>query len=113
MLSIITINLKNTFIFLAECNYLLGSSNDPYSLYSLLQYAFTAIKLATPCIVFVLIIIDFTQATTAQDEKQMKLAYTKSLKRLIAGLAIFFTPTLLNIILNYAGLTGTCNINWK
>lgn len=104
-------NIINNINFLVECNYLLGASNDPNSLYSLLQYAFTAIKIAVPCLIAILITVDFTKATASQEEKAMHEAYIKAIKRLIAGVALFFTPSLINIILELATLTGTCNIN--
>lgn len=93
-----------------ECKTLLGSGDDPKSLYSLLQYAFLAIKFITPALVLVLCIMDFVRATAAQDEKVMKDAQLNCIKRIIAGVIIFFVPNLINILLELSNLAGTCGI---
>lgn len=106
--------LVNNFMVLAEtlpdCNYLLGNKNDPNSLYSLLQYAFTAIKVAAPLLVIVLCTVDIVSAVASQEEKNMRACLSKSIKRIIAGVVIFFIPMLINLIIDLVDLTGTCGI---
>lgn len=103
--------IVNNLNCLVECNYLLGDKNDPNSMFSLLQYLFTAIKIATPCIIIALITIDFVKGASQNSEKAVHEAFIKSIKRLIAGVALFFTPTIVNIVLELANLTGTCSIS--
>lgn len=80
-------------------------------LQDLLNEVFTWIQIAVPCIVFALCSVDMAQAVISQEEKNVKAAQAKAIKRLIIGVAIFFTPTLINIILLLAGAaTGTCGI---
>ena len=80
-------------------------------LQELLNDVFTWIQIAVPCIVFALCSVDMAQAVISQEEKSVKTAQSRCIKRLIIGFAIFFAPTLINILLLIAGAaTGTCNI---
>lgn len=89
-----------------NCKDILGAD-----LQSLLNEIFTWIQIAVPCIVLVLCSVDMGQAVISQEEKSIKSAQSKCIKRLIIGVAVFFTPTLINILLLIAGAaTGTCNI---
>lgn len=89
----------------AECS-LLGKD-----LQDILNEVFTWIQIAVPCLVFVLCSVDMAQAVISQEEKSIKSAQSKCIKRLLIGVAIFFAPTLLNILLLIAGMTtGTCGI---
>ena len=77
----------------------------------ILQEIFTMIQLAIPVLVVVLCSVDFAKAVIAQDEKDMKKAQSDAIKRLMIGAAIFFVPTIINLVLKYAGfISGTCNI---
>ena len=97
--------MNNFYLLASDCN-ILGDS-----FHSLLQDIFVMIKIAVPCLVFVLCIVDFSKAVIAQDEKTMKEAQNHAIKRIIIGVVIFFIPTLINILLDLAGnISGTCNI---
>ena len=89
-----------------NCKDILGAD-----LQSLLNEVFTWIQIAVPCIVLVLCTVDMAQAVIAQEENHIRQAQAKCIKRILIGVAIFFTPTLINILLLIAGAaTGTCNI---
>lgn len=78
----------------------------------LLNEAFFAVKVCVPILCVVLIAIDILKAVTSGDEKNMKDAQNKAVKRLIIGVVIFFIPTLVNIILKWAGFAfGICGID--
>lgn len=76
-----------------------------------LNDVFTWIQVATPCLVLVLCCTDILRAVIAQEEKDMKAALSRTVKRVMIGVAIFFVPMLLNFVLYMAGIaSGTCKI---
>lgn len=80
-------------------------------LQELLDEAFLAIRICVPILCVILIAIDVLSAVTSGDEKNMKDAQSKAVKRLIIGVVIFFIPTLVNLLLEWAGFAfGTCGI---
>lgn len=80
--------------------------------YEKLQYAFTAIKIATPILTVFLIMKDMIAAVTAGKEDAMKKAQKNSIVRLIVGIVIMFLPTLIDIIVTYVDKLsgGSCGI---
>lgn len=101
------LNINKLYISMldADCS-ILGDD-----LQELLNEAFTAIQICVPILCVVLIGVDVLKAVTANDEKSMKDAQNKAIKRLLIGVVIFFIPTLVNLILKWAGFAfGTCGI---
>lgn len=99
-------NIGNLMLLLdATCESVLGEK-----MINLLQDLFTWIKIVVPLLVLTLIIIDMVKAVLAGNEDQMKKAQSAAIKRLIIGVALFFLPNLVNLILEIAGLYGTCGI---
>ena len=89
----------------SDCS-ILGSD-----LQELLNEAFTIIKICVPILCVVLISIDILSAVTSGDEKNIKEAQNKAVKRLMIGVVIFFIPTFVNLLLKWIGLaSGTCGI---
>ena len=81
------------------------------SFYNQLQYIFSAIQLGVPVLVFILCSVDMTRAVISQDEKGFKEAQNRSIKRIIIGVAIFFVPIFIDLLLGFAGMaSGTCNL---
>ena len=58
------------------------------------------IKFLVPVILIVLGIVDMLRATTANDEKVMKEATGKFIRRIIAAVLVFFVISLLTFIIN-------------
>ena len=88
-----------------ECDYL-GKETT-----AVLKDVYTAIRIAVPALTIILCAVDMLKAIIAQDDKEMQSALHRSLKRIIIGLAIFFIPTILDVILDLVGIAnGTCNI---
>ncbi len=58
------------------------------------------IKILVPVIIIILGMIDFFKAILSSDEKAIKKASVSLFQRLIAGVIIFFIPTLILVILN-------------
>lgn len=63
----------------------------------------TILKIVIPLIIIVLAVIDLGKAAIASDDKEMKGAFSKLTKRIIAGVLIFFIPTLITIAFNFVG----------
>lgn len=63
-----------------------------------LAYLINLVKWAVPIVLIVMIIIDFVQATTANDEKKMKEAQNKVGKRIVYALVIFLVPTIVSLL---------------
>ena len=92
---------------LESCDELFGNGKT----INLLKDAFKAITIVTPILIIILSILDFVKATAASDEKAIKDAQSKFIKRLIIAVLIFFLPTILNILLNLLGNTfGICGV---
>ena len=67
------------------------------------------ILILVPIAVVVLCTIDMARAVMEQNDKEMKVATTKAVKRIIIGVAIMFIPLLINTVLKIAGFaSGSC-----
>ena len=75
--------------------------DDPGSIGWLLQTILNYIKVIGPILVVILSAIDFIKAITSSDDKAMKEAQTKLIIRLIAALALFLVPTLVQVLLSF------------
>ena len=98
----------NNYIYLldTDCVSILGPR-----LIELLDKVFLMIKIAVPIVVLVLVMVDLLSAVTSGDDKTMKSAQGRAIKRIIIGLIIFFIPTIVNLIFSFVGITnGTCGI---
>lgn len=71
----------------------------------MLQTIFNYIKVLGPIIVVLLSSIDFIKAVVGTDEKAMKEAQSKLIIRLIAALALFLIPTLIQLLLSFINIT--------
>lgn len=76
-----------------------------------LMEAWKLIKFAVPILIIAFAIVDFIKAMASQDEAEVKKSANKLVKRLIIGVLIFVLPTLIEYILELAGIDyGTCGI---
>lgn len=60
-------------------------------------------KVIIPVIIIILGIIDLGKAVIASNEDEIKKASTSLLKRFIAGVVIFFIPTLVGVLFGLVG----------
>lgn len=67
------------------------------------------IKILGPVLVVLLSAVDFIKAVVGFDEKAMKEAQNKLIIRLVAALALFLVPTLVQLLLSFINMT-TCTI---
>ena len=98
-------NNLNVLLITGDCS-ILGTEFN-----SILKEIFMWMQIAVPILVLVMCMVDMVQAVVSQDEKGMKTAQGKAIKRVIIGVAFFFVPVLLEIVLDLAGIaTGVCGI---
>ena len=67
--------------------------------FEVVSYAYKAILFATPAVVLALCTADIAKAVIAQDDNALKKAQGAALKRLIAGVIVFFVPIIINLFL--------------
>lgn len=90
--------LFNNVVMLAKCD--LFSPAE----YKLISEVYHAFLLIVPALVVLLCTVDMARAVIAQDDGAIKKAQGDAIKRIIAGIIMFFIPVLLNLILN--GISG-------
>lgn len=77
------------------------------SIWQIAGYGFLILKIVIPLILIILGIIDFGKAVLSSDDKSIKDATITLVKRVIAGVIIFFIPTVIKVIFGYiAGFTS-------
>lgn len=100
------LQILGIFTNLTDCGSVLGDD-----LTKVLQDIYRAMQIAIPILVLALCSVDIVKAVIAQDEKDMQAAQMRAIKRVIIGMAVFFVPLILDVLLDLAGLaTGTCHI---
>lgn len=82
-----------------NCNGLFGSKNDPDSLRNLIDEILAYPRIIVPALVIVLGMIDLAKAVIASKEDEMKKAQSTFVKRLIIGVAFFFIPVFVDIMM--------------
>lgn len=65
------------------------------------------VRILTPILLIVLCSVDLIQAVLASDDKQMKTATSRSIKRAIAAIAVFFVPLLVRVLIDITGIEGS------
>lgn len=98
-------------IAVENCEYLLGDSTNPDHPAYWIQEGLDLIKYAAIMCLLGLSIADFFKAIVASDKDSLKKAGTKTMKRFIYCVIIFFLPILINFVLELFELTGTCGFN--
>ena len=102
-------NLTNFVLFLDDCKD--GLIQKGSEAYDLLQFSFTVIRIVVPILLIVLVIKDLMTASAAGKEEDMKKAQSAAIKRIIIAVAIFFVPTVVNVLMGLIpGMIGTCGI---
>lgn len=95
-------------------NFEIGSDFDVKTCNDLFDYKFKKtlngymdwIRVLVPVCLIGLGVFDFTKAVLASKEDEMKKAQQTFIKRLIIGIAIFFVPTVVNIIIDLANIVA-------
>ena len=80
------------------------------SVWKVVGYFVLIFKIVVPLIIIVLGSIDFGRAVVEKDDKAMQNAGKRLFSRIIAGVCIFFIPTIINIAF---GLVDLFNSNME
>ena len=86
-------------LFLAACD-------DLKPVISFLKAILAIIQWGIPILLIVMGSIDLGKAVMASDDKEIKGATSKLIKRAIAAVAVFFIPMLVNILVGMVGDSG-------
>lgn len=68
-----------------------------------IQNVFDFCKIVIPLLIIGLSIFDFIKAITGKDEKDLKKAFNRLMKRLALAIVFFFLPVILNFLLELIG----------
>ncbi len=90
-------------------------SGTVLSIFTILGWVFFTIKIVVPIILLVFATIDLIKAVIASKDDEIKKSLQTIVKRAIAGIVIFFIPTMLSFVVNlfdnddiYKGDFGDC-----
>lgn len=86
------------------CDSLFGDKNDEKSIAYLINSVLSYVRIFVPILIILLGSLDLGKAVIASKEDEMKKAQTTFVKRLIAGMVIFFVPVFVNIIMHLADI---------
>lgn len=106
---------KMNGVLAADCNGIFGSPSDPDSLAHMINTALGWLRILAPILVIVFGSIDLLKAVIASNSDQMKKAQSTLIKRIFIAVALFFVPTLVNIILDVASASfgmDMCYFKW-
>ena len=95
------------WVYAAEpegCDVIFGSPSDPDSLRSFINDILQYPKILVPIIVIGLGMIDLAKAVLAAKEDMMRKAQSTFIKRVFIGVALFFVPTIVNILMHFADI---------
>lgn len=85
-----------------ECTDLFGDEDDPDSLHSMINTVMDYIRIIVPILVIVLGMVDLAKAVIAGKEDNMKKAQADFAKRVLMGVAVFFVPLLVDVMMDLA-----------
>lgn len=83
---------------------LFGDPKKPDSIRYMLNEILGFIRVMVPILIILFGTLDFAKAVIAGKEDNMRKARTDFVKRIIAGVAVFLVPTLVNIIMELADI---------
>ena len=86
---------------------ILGDVNCEESVAWLIQLIFNIIKVVVPILVVLLSSIDFIMVIVKSDNDQFQKAQKRLITRLVLALLLFLIPTIVQVILQVFGITGT------
>lgn len=71
------------------------------AIWQFVGYGLYALKILVPLAIIAFGIVDFVKAVLSSDDKAIKSATVSLAKRMIAGVVIFFIPTIVTVIFNF------------
>lgn len=88
----------------ADMNVIFGNKNDPESIRYMVNQILGYVRIIVPILIILLGTLDFAKAVLAGKEDNMRKAQSTFIKRVIAGVVVFFIPTLVDIIMGLADI---------
>jgi len=88
-----------------------GNAEVPSSIPPIIRTVVTFIKIATPLVLIIVGMIDFMKAVTANDEKKLKDAQMRFVKRLIPAALVFLVVTIVQFIIGIIASEDVSLIN--
>lgn len=88
-----------------------GDPTDSSSFAYYLQSAFNIMKFAGVLLAIIMTVKDLFIAIADQKDDSLKKIGSKTIKRVIYAIIIFFLPMIINFAFNLIGLYGTCAIS--
>ena len=70
------------------------------------------IRFGIPVLIIIFGMLDFAKVVLSGEEKSMKEALNKFLKRVIAGIIVLLAPVLIQTIFNIVGFSDNCISNF-
>ncbi|MCI8588225.1 MAG: hypothetical protein HFG40_01080 [Bacilli bacterium] len=87
---------------------LLACPNDLIPIFKFLKFGiFPIIQIGIPVILIIMGSIDLGKAVLSSDDKEIKGATGKLIKRAIAAVAVFFVTTIVSLLMNMFSTSGS------
>lgn len=86
--------------------FLVNTCDELKPVISLLKSVLSIIQWGIPILLIIMGSIDLGKAVLASDDKEIKAATGKLIKRAIAAVAVFFMPLIVNLLINMVADTG-------
>lgn len=99
-----------------DCESLFGDKNNPDSIAYLIDEVLNYVRIIVPILVIILGMLDLAKAVVAGNPDEMKKAQKRFIRRLIAGVAVFFVPLLVDLVMGLADIVweglgySTCSL---
>lgn len=101
----------------ADCGFILGDinndgkgNNDLPSVAYVLNRTLKFIKILGPILVVIMTILDLVKAVTSGDKDALTKSLKVLVKRMVYAALLFIFPTILDLILKWTNVYGTCGI---
>lgn len=76
---------------------------DLYTVWTILGWVLTVFKIVIPIIIIIFGVIDLGKAVVASKDDEIKKSVKSLAMRAVAGIVIFFIPTLVGLVFNIVG----------
>lgn len=86
----------NNYLNLVDVNFCYKTA----SIWQVVGYAILIVKIVVPLILIIMGIVSLMQAATSGDEKAISKATASLIKKIVAGLVIFFIPIIVKAVFN-------------
>ncbi len=87
----------------------MDTCSDLRPVITFLKGILTIIQFAIPILLIIMGTVDLGKAVMSSDDKEIKGATSKLIKRAIAAVAVFFVPLLVNLLIGMVANSGDSN----